>query len=179
MMNGHLHRISSTFTLVCLLSLTSLLPAADESKPGLEARIPWSTSRVSGSPDPALPYITELAFPALKFDHILEVSSPPKGDRLYVVEQAGKIFSFPIRPDVATADLVVDLKQGIPSLEYAYALEFHPDFARNRYCYVCYIEAPGLPNGTHISRFKVSDTRSPDDRCKVGNEHHHMAFWRS
>ncbi len=124
-------------------------------------RMPWTTSRIQGSPEPPLPYVTERAFPALKFDQCLDLAVPPGGERLFVVEQKGKIYSFPNRPDVAQADLVVDLAQAIPGVDQVYALAFHPDFQRNRYLYVCYIKAANLDDGTHIARFELSDTDPP------------------
>lgn len=136
-------------------------PKAPGKSPGdVLKRIPWTTSRITGSPEPALPYVTERVFPALKFTNCLDITHAPGSDRLFVVEQAGKIFSFPNRPDVQSADLVADLKQ-IPGVEQTYAIAFHPDFARNRYCYVCYIKAADLDDGTHIARFRVSNTEPP------------------
>ena len=146
----------------CLLvTAAGRVPAADAAEIASAKRVPWTTSRIIGSPDPPLPYTTERAFPALKFTQCLDLVAAPGSDRLFVVEQEGKIFSFPDRPDVKSADLVVDLKKQIAGVENVYALAFHPDFARNRYCYVCYIKAANLPDGSHIARFRVSDTDPP------------------
>ncbi|MFN0052124.1 MAG: PQQ-dependent sugar dehydrogenase [Planctomycetales bacterium] len=134
-------------------------PAAGGEK--LQQRPPWTTSQVKGTPEPPLPFITQRAFPLLKFNQCLDLVAAPGSDRLFVVEQTGKIFSFPNRPDVATADLVVDLAKEIPGVQQVYALAFHPDFVRNRYCYVCYILAPDLPEGTHVARFLLRDTDPP------------------
>ncbi len=135
--------------------------AADSLKVGIEARSPWTTSRISGSPEPPLPFVTERVFPSLQFNHCLDITSAPGSDRLFVVEQAGKVFSFPNQPDVQAADLVVDFAKQLPGVQAVYALAFHPDFARNRYCYVCYIKAADLPDGTHVARFQMTDTSPP------------------
>lgn len=134
---------------------------AGSPKVGLETRIPWTTSRISGSPDPPLPFVTERAFPALKFNQCLDITAAPGSDRLFVVEQSGKVFSFPNEPDVQAADLVVDFAREIPGVQAVYSIAFHPDFARNRYCYVCYILAANLPDGTHVARFQMADTNPP------------------
>ncbi|MEX2168307.1 MAG: PQQ-dependent sugar dehydrogenase [Pirellulales bacterium] len=140
----------------------SLCSASDEPpKVGIEKRVAWTTSRITGTPDPPLPYVTEQAFAALKFAQCLDLTTAPGSDRLFVVEQAGKIFSFPNKPDVAAADLVIDFAKEISGVEQVYALAFHPDFARNRYCYVCYIKAANLEDGTHVARFRVADTDPP------------------
>lgn len=59
---------------------------------------------------------------------------------------------------MAAADLVIDFAKVIPGVQQVYALAFHPDFKRNRYCYVCYIKAANLPDGTHVARFRMADT---------------------
>jgi hypothetical protein len=76
---------------------------------GGKQRVPWTGSRITGSPDPPLPYVTERVFPALTFNQCLDITHAPGSRRLFVVEMTGKIFSFPNEPDVQAADLVVDL----------------------------------------------------------------------
>ena len=61
-----------------------------ERKPsGLDQRVPWTTSKVRGSPDPPSPYRTELAFPKLKFDEPLDITNAPGTDRLFVLDFPG------------------------------------------------------------------------------------------
>lgn len=126
-----------------------------------QKRPAWTTSRIVGSPEPTLPYTTERAFPELKFNQCLDITTQPGGNRLFVVEQSGKIFSFPDRADVATADLVIDFAKAIPGVQQVYSLVFHPDFQQNHYCYVCYIKAADLPDGTQVSRFTMTQTQPP------------------
>jgi len=130
-------------------------------KVGIETRTPWTLSRIVGSPEPPLPFVTERVFPAIKFNNCLDITSAPGSDRLFVVEQSGKVFSFPNKPDVQSADLVADFAKEIPSVQAVYSLTFHPDFARNRFCYVCYIKAAEMPDGTHVARFQMRDTDPP------------------
>jgi len=140
----------------------------DTSVVGLQQRVAWTTSRVFGSPEPPLPYVTERAFPALQFNQCLDLTSAPGSKRLFVVEQDGRIFSFPNQVDVAQADLVADLAKEIPGVRQVYALAFHPDFEQNRYCYVCYIKEANLDDGTHVARFRLSDADPP--RLEVASE---------
>jgi len=84
----------------------------------------------------------------------------PGSDRLVLVEQRGKVYSFTTRADVLQADLAIDLAQ-IPGMVHAYGLVFHPQFERNRYCYITYVLQPKLPEGTRVSRFTVTDTDPP------------------
>src|SRR5262245_56682939 len=75
---------------------------------GLDRRVPWTTSRVRGSPDPPAPYRTEVAFPKVKFFEPLDMASAPGSDRLFVAERPGRIYSFPNDPRAAKADLLID-----------------------------------------------------------------------
>ncbi len=124
----------------------------------LEKRVPWTTSKVKGSPEPPSPYRTELAFPKLqKFFQPLDMAAAPGTNRLYVAERYGKVFSFVNEPGVEKADLVLDLKKTI------YGFAFHPQFAKNGYLFITYILDPDKtePKGTRVSRFKVSRTDPP------------------
>ncbi|MBI2824457.1 MAG: PQQ-dependent sugar dehydrogenase [Planctomycetia bacterium] len=131
---------------------------------GIETRVPWTTSRIKGSPDPPPPYRTEQAFPKLKFAEPLDMAAAPRADRLFVVERYGKIFSFPNDAQVSQAELFLDLKK------VAYGFALHPKFDENGFCYVTYIIDPKeeLPLGTRVSRFRAS----PDNpwRCDPSTE---------
>lgn len=123
---------------------------------GLEKRVPWTTSKVIGSPEPPPPYRSERAFPKLKFVEPLDLTHG--AGRLFVAERKGRIFSFANRPDVARADLALDLKGRL-----VYGIVCHPDFAHNRTLYVTSIPDPSkeTPTGTRVSRFTLSRTDPP------------------
>jgi len=125
------------------------------------AREPWLTSRVIGSPDPPPPYITERVFPKLKFREPVELAPMPGTDRLILVEREAKIYSFPNKADCEKADLFANMKDLDSEMWETYSIAFHPGFRTNRYIFVFCIYKHGLPDGTHISRFKVKDTDPP------------------
>jgi putative heme-binding domain-containing protein len=160
-LTGHVKAIA--VTALVLVSTISIVLGAQRQAGTVESgtRAAWKTSRIHGSPEPPLPFVAERVFPALKFTNCLDLAAMPGSDRLFVVEQAGKIFSFPNKPDVKQADLVIDLAQAVPGVQQVYALAFHPEFTRNRFCYICYIRAANLADGTHIARFRVSETNPP------------------
>ncbi|WP_435008543.1 PQQ-dependent sugar dehydrogenase [Tundrisphaera lichenicola] len=156
-------------------------PASDEGGAGpalaegsRSGRTPWVGSRVVGTPEPPPPFRVVRVFPNLKFDHPLLLTRYPEGDRLVVGEQSGVLYSFANRPD-AGAEPFLDLPRGLATIgqlagakgvEAVYGLAFHPDFERNRQCFVCYTlrgSAPGpnLEDGTRVSRFRVSRTDPP------------------
>src|SRR5262249_55274031 len=74
-----------------LLLLSMLLGSAL----GAAERVPWTTSRVHGSPEPPDPYRVERAFPKLTFWNPLDAVRIPGTDRLVIVEQHGRLFSIP------------------------------------------------------------------------------------
>jgi hypothetical protein len=49
------------------------LPATDAAPFGLAQRQPWTTSRITGSPDPPKPDIVERVFPQLSFENPVEL----------------------------------------------------------------------------------------------------------
>ena len=74
-------------------------------------RPPWTSNRVIGSPNPPAPYTVERLFPKLAFTNPVDIAVLPGSERLLVLEQAGKLLSFPNRPDVDRTDLVFDFRK--------------------------------------------------------------------
>lgn len=144
-------------------------------------RQPWTTSRITGSPEPPPPYKIGVAFPKLRFRNPLLLARAPGLDRWFVAEQAGRIYSFPNRQDADQADLFLDLTRELltwqshsntKGVAAVYGLAFHPRFQENRYCYICYVldskDGKPLADGTRVSRFRVSSLDPP--RCDPASE---------
>src|SRR5438874_2718490 len=84
---------------------------------GLEKRVPWTTSRVIGSPEPPPPYRTAPAFPKLpNFEEPLDLVYAPGTNRLFVAGRWGKIWSFVNKKNVDKADLALEFKPRQPAL---------------------------------------------------------------
>lgn len=132
-------------------------PAAKTSKK-TNRRTPWTTSRITGTPEPPSPYRIERVFPDIRFNEPVEVSAAPGSERLFVLERKGKLYS--LTPD-GQQDLCLDLAAHEPKMEQAYGLTFHPNFAQNRYCYLSYVLKANLPHGTRVSRFVMAETDPP------------------
>lgn len=147
-------------------------------KYGISQRTEWASSHIHGTPEPPPPYRTERVFPKLSFKNPTVIASAPGTDRLFVAEQASKLYSIPNDPNCEHADLFLDLPREIKTLDPGesigdcYGLAFHPDFENNRYCYVCYIVngagTEPLADGTRVSRFRVTRTDPP--RCDPASE---------
>ncbi|MBN9121486.1 MAG: PQQ-dependent sugar dehydrogenase [Planctomycetes bacterium] len=156
-------------SLVCALGWPTR--AADEPS----KRKAWTTSKVAGSPEPPPKYKSVRAFTEAKFDHPLLIVKCPGSERLFVGEQAGALYSLANKPD-AKPDVFLDFRKDYQKLvanpnakgiSELYGLVFHPQFEKNRYCYVCYVlqkkdNVPGfLADGSRVSRFTVTATDPP------------------
>src|SRR5437868_5679383 len=80
--------------------------AADAPKAG---RVPWTSSKLTGSPEPPPPFATERAFPKLKFAEPVAIVRGPGSARQFVLELRGKVYSFPDDQTCATPDPFLDL----------------------------------------------------------------------
>ncbi len=166
---------------VALLIILGLMPNTAFSQP---MRTAWTTSRISGSPDPAPPLQTVQKFSALKFNQPLLIRTDSAGQRLWVVEQGGAIYSFPDDPNVAEASVFVDFKKSFDQLTphpdasgfgFAYGLAFHPQYPKVPVCWITYTlnsakESHHLEDGTRLSRFDISFDENGIPHCNVASE---------
>ena len=123
-------------------------------------RVPWTTSRIIGLPGPPEPYKLERAFPKLSFQKPVEMVWSPELKRFALLELSGKVFTFTDDQNVENPALMIDLAETVKS-QRAYGMVFHPQFAKNRFIYLCYIDERNKEEGTKVSRFKVRDTEPP------------------
>jgi uncharacterized repeat protein (TIGR03806 family) len=137
------------------------LGAAAARGTALERRVPWTASKIAGTPDPPPPYSVEPAFPHLKFDSPLVLVRAKGTGRLFLGELRGRIYSFPNDPGCKKADLAIELAKVYPDLTALYGIIFHPDFDKNRIVYICYVRKNDTPDGSVVSRFTVSRTDPP------------------
>jgi glucose/arabinose dehydrogenase len=145
---------------VALPILLSLRPAsaAEAERPyGIERRVPWTTSRVVGSPRPPLPYRAQRTFARLKVACPIAVAHEPGTDNLLLIHQHwpwggnGRVLRVKDDPNTDRFTVLLDLDR------IAYGLAFHPDYRKNGYLYV---GANGPTAAKHkttrITRYTVS-----------------------
>ncbi len=111
-------------------------------------------------------YDFEVAFPNLNFSSALNLQNAGDGtNRLFAVEQAGRIKVFENQTNVNTTKLFLDITDRVTAGGETglLGLAFHPNYETNGYFYVNYT-APS-PLRTIISRFSVS-TSNPDSADK-------------
>ena len=129
---------------ICLASRPWDASAVESETRG--GRIPWTTSRVHGTPDPPSPYQTRRAFPELRFDEPLGMARASGVERLFVFERSGRVFSFVPREDVASSELFLDVGRPI------YGMAFHPRFTENGQVFLGMVVAGESPR-LRVSRF--------------------------
>lgn len=108
----------------------------------------------------------EEAFPYLTFSNPVDLQSPRDGtNRLFVVEQSGKIIVFENNRNTTTKKVFLDISDRVSwgGEMGLLGLAFHPQFESNGYFYVNY--TANNPRRTIISRFQVSQS-NPDSADK-------------
>ena len=128
-----------------------------------EQRVPWTTSRIHGTPEPPPPYVVERIFPTLTLNRPVDIQQLPGSDRLVVMEELATLRSFV--PGTDKAEDFGNLAAFDPEIVRAYSITFHPRFAENRFAYVFAIQdlhgKEALENGSHIIRFRVTENSPP------------------
>jgi len=160
-----------------------LLSRLADARPfGLNKRIPWTTSRVLGSPEPPLPYRVRRTFANLKVPYPIAVAHEPGTDHLLLVHQLwpwvgpGRVLRINDDGKGDAVDVLLAVDRTI------YGLAFHPEFLKNGYLYLGSngpVTAedrdipgqrfkPGAAKTTRISRFTVG--RQPPYACDPQSE---------
>jgi uncharacterized repeat protein (TIGR03806 family) len=137
--------------------------------------IPLDTSRLMGSPDSQPTLGVERGFPNVKFTRPVEITHAGDGtDRLFIVEQDGRIHVFPNRSDTKETKIFLDLRDVVRrehNEEGLLGLAFHPDYRTNREFFVFYSVTP---RGSVVSRFRVS--KDDANRAERGSEEKLLQF---
>src|SRR5437667_1280777 len=161
-----------TISLLAALAMTGCQDRqADDHQPfGLDHRIPWTTSRLIGSPDPPLPYTVEKTFTIIKLERPLFIIAEPGTDRLFVIEQGGET-NKPSRilelRDDPNADHVETFLAVTNRLVYSFT--FHPGYRTNGYIYVFSNgPTPETNRMDRVSRYRVE--RQAPNRCDPNSE---------
>lgn len=127
----------------------------------LAAQAQWTTSRIQGSPEAPKPYVPEQVFTQIALNDGLEMQMVPGAGRFAAVEKNGKIWTFKDSPDAASKDLLIDLKPDHPALSYGYGIAFHPKWRENGLVFITYVEGDKNPEGSKLSRFKLTQQAPP------------------
>ncbi len=161
-----MHR--ALFAIAALGFVSAAAPQASD-------RIPWTTSHLTGSPEPPPPFRADRAFPRLAFKAPVALVPFPGGKRYVLVEEKGMLYTFRNDPACDKADLFIDLPkeirgwekiEGCRGIRQSFSIAFDPRFEKNLQCYVMYVlgskdRKHPLENGSRVSRFRVTDADPP------------------
>ncbi len=159
--------VNLALCLLAALSTTSCKEreTADNKPFGLDHRIPWTTSRLIGSPDPPLPYTVERTFTKIKLERPIFIIAEPQTPRLFVIEQGGetnkpsRILEMPDYPNTNQAEAFLMVTNRL-----VYSFTFHPGYRTNGYIYVFSNgPTPETNRQDRISRYTVA--RQAPYRC--------------
>lgn len=153
--DGRTHGLAAT--VLVLAVACSGGGGADGATSGITERIELPPLPLpTGLPSP-VPLQLENAFPALVFDRPVFLAAPPDGsDRIFVVEQPGRILVMPNDAAVIAPSVFLDIRSQVQfgGEEGLLGFACHPDFATNGFVYVYYTR--GAPRRSVVSRFTVS-----------------------
>lgn len=107
------------------------------------------------------PYTVVKAYPSLTFNSPIDLQMPRSGDtRLFIVEQAGKIYGFAAQASASQKDLFLDISDTVSQSGGELGLlglAFHPNYRRNGYFYVYYTTGSS-PIRSVVARYRRSST---------------------
>ena len=90
-----------------------------------QERTPWTTSRITGSPESPPAYVAEPLWTNLNLDNILEIAHLPEARRIFLVAQKGTILSLPDDTRNEPESIVfAELSKSIVHLTNVYGLTF-------------------------------------------------------
>jgi putative heme-binding domain-containing protein len=128
-----------------------------QTKPfGMAKRVPWTTSKVTGSPAPPKPYVLERVFPKLTFENPVDMVAVPNSNQIVMLEVNGKVWSFDNNNATDDRHLVCDIKE-IEGVTRVYGIAFHPQFEKNHIVFLCYVLDADNPVGSKVVRVKATD----------------------
>ncbi len=140
-------------------SATSAAPGAEVEPPyGLNERVPWTTSRLVGSPNPPLPYTVERTFTGIKWQAPIYAIEAPGTDALWIVSAGGgqgqpsRLLRVKNDPQATQAETILELPGRL-----LYSVCPDPAYAQSHEIYVFTNGPTGNPvRNDRVARYRVS-----------------------
>lgn len=108
------------------------------------------------------PMEIEVAFPSLTFSQPVHLTHADDGtNRIFVVEQAGRIIVFENEPETTASNVFMDIQDSVNSggfEEGLLGLAFDPNYSTNSRFYVYYTSLNDSQRVSRVSRFTVTPT---------------------
>lgn len=115
-----------------------------------EKRVPFTGSKVVGSPDPPAPFVIRPVYPQVKLLEPVAITNVAGTGKFIVAERKGVLKVVSQKGDVAPVELA-DVQRA------TYGVAAHPQFLKNGFLYVMSLVDPteGAPKGSRVSRYTV------------------------
>ena len=123
-------------------------------------RIPWTTSRVLGAPEPPAPYVAQRVLHDTKIQNATELDFIPGSSWALILDQKGRLHGID-RSKSAAPQLIGELLPAVGREGEAYSLEFHPGYATNHFIYAALWAAGAKPQEVRIVRFELNPGNPP------------------
>ena len=163
--------------ILLLCGLTNELAHAEDAPFGLDKRVPWTTSKLVGSPEPPLEFTVERVYQNLSLASPIYAIEEPTSDHLLIVlastdgKQGSRILRVSNEFNTDNFETYFELPGRL-----LYALAFHPDFARNGFVYLFSNGPTGDQQRTNrVARYTVV----PDKHVIAPDSEQTVIEWRS
>ncbi len=120
----------------------------------------WTTSRIKGTPEPPLPYVTRRILDDVEMKMPTEMVRVPGTDRWIVTQLNGSVLSFSKTGDPDQVQSL-NLKEVSKGTFRTLGITFHPEFPKRPWVYIAYCDEMRSLKGAKLSRFRVSDPSVP------------------
>jgi len=120
-------------------------------------------------------YLLKTAFPNLTdFSYPVEIANPNDStNRLFVVQQKGKVYVFNNDSSVSTKKVFIDLTDKVSQtfVTGLFGLVFHPNYINNRHFYVHYVfDSTGSPSSRWLKVMRYTASASNPDTALPSTE---------
>ena len=124
---------------------------------GIDKRIPLTTSKVVGSPEPPLPYRSEKVYKDLKISYPIAIKLQPDSDRYLLITEGTpygptKLQRMKVDQKDNDFETLLDMKD---NKGVGYEIAFHPDFKNNGYMYLGHNDETLEGHKTRITRYTI------------------------
>jgi len=123
-------------------------------------RIPWTSSRVMGAPEPPSPYVVERVLHDTRIQNATELDFVPGSNWALILDQRGRLNGID-RSQPGPPQMIGDLLPAVGREGEAYSLEFHPGYATNHFVYAALWASLAQPQEMRIVRFELPAGNPP------------------
>lgn len=123
-------------------------------------RIPWTSSKVFGSPEPPLPYVAERVMHEHTVINTTELDFIPGTRWALILTQNGRMLAFN-RNTPETLHTIADFGAWKGKQTEAYSIEFHPNWKSNRLAYISILDRTFNPPHVNVLQFDFAPGKPP------------------